>query len=117
MCLATQPFFLCAWAHVPLCPGNEGPGVTHHPNDGHPPSTGWSPTFHRMVTLHSLDGLSAPGWSPSITIQLSTIPRMVTKHTLDGHHTTIPRTFTHHPQDGDPLSKRWLHTIPTMVTN
>ena len=26
MCLATQPFYLCAWAHVPLCPGNEGPG-------------------------------------------------------------------------------------------
>ena len=29
MCLAIQPYFLCTWAHVPLSPGNEGPGTGH----------------------------------------------------------------------------------------
>ena len=30
MSLAIQPFFLCAWAHVPLCLWNGGLGVPHN---------------------------------------------------------------------------------------
>ena len=80
--------------------------VTHHDNDRHPPSKGWSATFPwivspMMVTHHLQHGHSpSQGWSPILH-------RMVShdgQPAFPGLSPTIPKTVTHHPKHGNPLS-------------
>ena len=77
--------------------------VTHHPQDGHPTSTGWSNT----ITHYQNDGHPpSPECSP-------TVLRMGTHHPNKGHlpsqgqsppskggSPTFKSRVTHHPQDG-----------------
>ena len=76
--------------------------VTNIPNDGHPPSPGWSSTIPRTVIHYSKDGHPQfQGGSPSIS-----------------------RMVLHHPKDSHPPSHwckltilRWSSTIHSTVIN
>ena len=90
--------------------------VTHHPEDGHPPSPGWSKTSPRMVIHHPQDCHPSPhGCSP-------TIPRTVTHKPKDGNPPSliwspiIPRTINQHPKDGLQPSSTCSSHIPRTVT-
>ena len=75
--------------------------LTHNPQDGQPPSQGWSPNIPMLVTHHAQDGqVPIPEWS-------STIPKTVTHQ---------PRRVPHHSKDGHPSSIGWSTTIPRSVT-
>ena len=116
--------------------------VHHHPQDGHPPSRGWSSTIQdlperivlqtwnlaaRLYTKKQgqvscvLSPLS-PGWSPNI-------PRMITHHLKSTGMKVYFRlgiwhiNLTHKirsrwsAMDGHPPSPVWSPTIPRMVTH
>ena len=87
--------------------------VTHHPQDGHPPSVGWSPPFPQWLTIIPMMFTHHPHdshppfqeWSPTLSWigWSTTIPRMVTNHPQDCHHHHLP------PQKSDYL----FHNIST----
>ena len=100
--------------------------VNHNPEDGHPPYQGWSTTIPLTDTYHPQDGHkniypSSQEWSPTFLWMLSKHTQSVI-HPQDNHllfqewSTTIPRTATHHPQDGQPHPKYDTKNPRTVIT-
>ena len=88
--------------------------VIHHPNDGHPPSTGWSATMARKVVQHpENDRTPYPIKSPTIPRMFTHNPRTFAHQPKSGHQpslgrlTTVLITITHHPLDGHPAYLGW----------
>ena len=88
--------------------------VTFHPQDGHSPSLGRSPTKQNMVTNLPEDGqpFSKYGHQPSPGCS-TTIARRVTNHPKFGHEGSCPSSLGESPT----VSRIWLHTIPMKVTH
>ena len=86
--------------------------VTYHPQDGHSPSLGRSPT--NMVTNLPEDGqpFSKYGHQPSPGCS-TTIARRVTNHPKFGHEGSCPSSLGESPT----VSRIGLHTIPMKVTH
>ena len=88
--------------------------VTYHPQDGHSPSLGRSPTKQNMVTNLPEDGqpFSKYGHQPSPGCS-TTIARRVTNHPKFGHEGSCPSSLGESPT----VSRIGLHTIPMKVTH
>ena len=88
--------------------------VTYHPQDGHSPSLGRSPTTKNMVTNLPEDGqpFSKYGHQPSPGCS-TTIARRVTNHPKFGHEGSCPSSLGESPT----VSRIGLHTIPMKVTH
>ena len=88
--------------------------VTYHPQDGHSPSLGRSPTKQNMVTNLPEDGqpFSKYGHQPSPGCS-TTIARRVTNHPKFGHEGSCPSSLGGSPT----VSRKGLHTIPMKVTH
>ena len=88
--------------------------VTYHPQDGHSPSLGRSPTKKNMVTNLPEDGhpFSKYGHQPSPGCS-TTIARRVTNHPKFGHEGSCPSSLG----ESSTVSMIGLHTIPMKVTH